>query len=73
MHILVVEDEPRLATLLRRGLGEEGYAVTVAVDGEEHRAVMAQLATVLVNAPAREGLAAARTYSDVLGAIALAG
>lgn len=33
MHILVVEDEPRLATLLRRGLLEEGYAVTVAHDG----------------------------------------
>lgn len=35
MHILVVEDEPRLATLLHRGLAEEGYAVTVAHDGEE--------------------------------------
>lgn len=33
MHILVVEDEPRLATLLRRGLMEEGYAVTIASDG----------------------------------------
>jgi two-component system, OmpR family, response regulator len=33
VHILVVEDEPRLATLLRRGLVEEGYAVTVAHDG----------------------------------------
>ena len=33
MNILVVEDEPRLATLLRRGLIEEGYAVTVAHDG----------------------------------------
>lgn len=33
MHILIVEDEPRLATLLRRGLMEEGYAVTVAHDG----------------------------------------
>ena len=35
MHVLVVEDEPRLATLLRRGLVEEGYAVTVATDGED--------------------------------------
>ncbi|MGI8476571.1 MAG: response regulator transcription factor [Thermomicrobiales bacterium] len=35
MRILVVEDEPRLATLLRRGLTEEGHAVDVAGDGEE--------------------------------------
>ena len=35
MRILVVEDEARLATLLRRGLVEEGYAVDVAADGEE--------------------------------------
>ena len=35
MRILVVEDEPRLATLLRRGLTEEGHAVDLAADGEE--------------------------------------
>jgi two-component system, OmpR family, response regulator len=35
MRILVVEDEPRLASLLRRGLAEEGHAVDVAADGEE--------------------------------------
>ncbi len=33
MHILVVEDEKRLATLLRRVLTEERHAVDVAYDG----------------------------------------
>jgi DNA-binding response OmpR family regulator len=35
MRLLVVEDEPRLATLLRRGLSEEGHAVDLAATGEE--------------------------------------
>ena len=35
MRLLVVEDEARLAALLRRGLTEEGHAVDLAVDGEE--------------------------------------
>lgn len=33
MRLLVVEDEKRMAELLRKGLQEEGYAVTVALDG----------------------------------------
>jgi DNA-binding response OmpR family regulator len=33
MRILVVEDEPRMAALLRQGLTEEGHAVTVALEG----------------------------------------
>ena len=35
MRILVVEDEPRLASLLRRGLIEEAHAIDLAADGEE--------------------------------------
>ena len=35
VRILVVEDETRIAGLLRRGLGEEGHAVDVAERGEE--------------------------------------
>ena len=35
MQILVVEDEPKIANLLRRGLMEESYAVDIALDGEE--------------------------------------
>jgi DNA-binding response OmpR family regulator len=33
MRLLVVEDEKRMAELLRKGLEEEGYVVAIAVDG----------------------------------------
>ncbi len=35
MKLLVVEDEKDLAENLRKGLAEQGYAVDVALDGEE--------------------------------------
>jgi two-component system OmpR family response regulator len=35
MRVLVVEDEIKMAGLLRRGLAEEGMAVDVAVSGED--------------------------------------
>jgi two-component system OmpR family response regulator len=35
VRVLVVEDEPRMAGLLRRGLQEEGFAVDVAGGGED--------------------------------------
>jgi DNA-binding response OmpR family regulator len=35
MRLLVVEDEPKLADVLQRGLEEHGYAVDVAYDGEQ--------------------------------------
>jgi DNA-binding response OmpR family regulator len=35
MNILVVEDEPRISRLIKRGLKEEGYAVDIAGDGIE--------------------------------------
>jgi two-component system, OmpR family, response regulator len=35
MRVLVVEDEARLALLLKRGLEEQGYAVDVTGDGAE--------------------------------------
>ena len=34
MQILVIEDEPKIANVLRRGLLEEHYAVEIATDGE---------------------------------------
>jgi DNA-binding response OmpR family regulator len=37
MRLLVVEDESRLALLLKRGLEEQGYVVDVTGDGEEGR------------------------------------
>jgi heavy metal response regulator len=35
VRILVVEDERKVASFIRKGLEEEGYAVDVAADGEE--------------------------------------
>jgi DNA-binding response OmpR family regulator len=35
MRILIVEDERRMAELLRQGLTEEGHRITVATDGRE--------------------------------------
>ena len=35
MRILIVEDEPRMATLIRRGLTAEGLAVDVASTGAD--------------------------------------
>ena len=35
MHILIVEDEEKLANAVRKGLESEGYLVSVASTGEE--------------------------------------
>jgi DNA-binding response OmpR family regulator len=35
VHILIVEDEPKVAEAVRRGLDAEGYNVTVAATGED--------------------------------------
>jgi heavy metal response regulator len=35
MRILIIEDEQKVAEFIKRGLKEEGYAVDVALDGEE--------------------------------------
>ena len=35
MRVLVVEDEPKIADFIRKGLTEQGYAVDVAYEGEE--------------------------------------
>jgi two-component system, OmpR family, response regulator len=35
VHVLLVEDEVKMAALLRRGLGEHGFGVEVAGTGEE--------------------------------------
>ena len=34
MRVLVVEDEVKMAALLRRGLGEQGLTVDIAEEGE---------------------------------------
>jgi two-component system, OmpR family, response regulator len=37
MRILIVEDEPKMAGLIRRGLREEGYAADVVSNGDDAR------------------------------------
>jgi two-component system, OmpR family, response regulator len=63
-HILIVDDEPRVRTLLRRCLEGEGFAVSEAKDGAEmrrrleHEAV--SLITLDLNLGAENGLDLAR-------------
>ncbi len=64
MRLLVVEDEPNMADLLKRGLQREGYAVDVAVNGEDALWSATEVeydAIVLdVMIPAPDGLAVCR-------------
>ena len=73
MKVLVVEDSPRMARALKKGLGEEGYAVEVAGDGPSglHLARTGDFDLVLldVNLPGMDGFTLVRelrkTRSDV--------
>jgi len=66
--VLVVEDEPRMADLIRRGLSQEGLAVDVAGDGEagiELARTTTYDALVLdVMLPGISGFEACRTLRD---------
>ncbi|MCC6314695.1 MAG: response regulator transcription factor [Thermomicrobiales bacterium] len=41
MRVLLVEDEPAVARMIRRGLGPHGYQVTTAESGEDAAALLA--------------------------------
>jgi len=60
MRILVVEDERRLAQIIKRGLVEEGYAVDTAFDGEdgEHMAEVTSYDLIILDVmlPRKDGL-----------------
>jgi DNA-binding response OmpR family regulator len=64
MRILVVEDEPRAAQMLAKGLREEAYAVDVVGDGERalyQSAITEYDAIILdVTLPVQDGLAVCR-------------
>lgn len=68
VRLLVVEDEPRLAALLRRGFEEEGYAVDVSGDGVDAEWLAREVdyaAVVLdVMLPGRDGLAVCRRLRE---------
>jgi DNA-binding response OmpR family regulator len=64
MQLLIVEDESRIANLLRRGLKEEGYAVDLAPNGEialDKFAINAYDLIILdVMLPVKDGIAVCR-------------
>src|SRR5205814_7310855 len=68
MRILIVEDEPKLARLLARGLAEEGHPADVAATGEDAlwmAGAAAYDAIVLdVMLPGLDGFAVCRTLRE---------
>jgi hypothetical protein len=60
MRILVVEDDSKMAELLRRGLAKEGHLVTVAIDGisglEEAQARTLDVIVLDIMLPSMDGL-----------------
>ena len=72
MRVLVVEDHPKLADYLRKGLTENGYVVDVAADGIDgrHLAVNGEYDIVVLDVmlPGLDGFAvlkAIRAAKDV--------
>jgi two-component system OmpR family response regulator len=65
IHVLVVDDEPRIRTMLRRYLTGEGFTVSEAGGGAEMRAVLERgpvdLVLLDLMMPGEDGLALART------------
>lgn len=57
-HILIVEDEPRIATMLEKGLRAEGFITTTVGDGSEVAAMVGDFALVLLDLglPGKDGL-----------------
>lgn len=68
MHLLIIEDEGKMATILHRGLEEEGMEVTVAADGErgleEARRGAYDLILLDLGLPGRDGLEVARELRE---------
>lgn len=64
MRLLVVEDEKRMAELLRKGLEEEGYVVALALDGPTGlamaRASSFELILLDIMLPGMDGFSVAR-------------
>src|SRR5690242_3034175 len=64
VRILVVEDEHKLAGVLKRGLEEQGYAIDVAYDGDDGLALALaasyDLVVLDVMLPGRDGLSVCR-------------
>jgi len=68
MKILVVEDERKLAGFIRRGLEENGFAVTVSHDGNEAHALVHtetfDLLVLDIMLPGRDGISILKSLRD---------
>ncbi len=80
MQVLLVDDDGALTRFLERGLGEEGYTVTSAADGEAALELLAEMLPDLVvldlNLPRRDGtevLAALRARHAEVPVLVLTG
>ncbi|WP_143307224.1 response regulator transcription factor [Chitinophaga vietnamensis] len=69
MKILVVEDEKRIADLIRKGLTEEGYNVLQAFDGESAYELALSskpdMAVLDIMLPAMDGIALCKTLKQL--------
>jgi DNA-binding response OmpR family regulator len=72
LHLLVVDDEPRIRAMLRRYLVAEGYKVSEVPDGAAMRAILDRetinLVLLDVNMPGEDGVSLARglrQHSDI--------
>ena len=68
MNILVVEDEKKLAGFIRKGLEENGYAVTISHDGNEAYTLATtgsyDLIVLDIMLPGRDGLSILKNLRD---------
>jgi heavy metal response regulator len=68
MNILIVEDEAKVASFIKRGLEEEKYTVEVAGDGEEglNRALEKHFDLIILDVmlPKRDGLSVAKELRE---------
>ena len=68
MRILVIEDEKKIASFIKRGLKEEGHMVDVAYDGEEGYQLSGEndydLILLDIMLPKRDGISLCRQLRD---------
>ncbi|NIA30203.1 MAG: response regulator [Actinobacteria bacterium] len=64
MHVLVVEDEPKVADFLKRGLAEEGWQVDIVANGEKALSMIQSksydVIALDIMLPGRDGLSVLR-------------
>ena len=69
MHVLIVEDERRIASFVARGLSREGYTVQAAADGDGALASVGRQEPALVlldvMLPGRDGIAVLRELQQL--------